>query len=146
MAPVVACQALAPDGFHPSVSGTAAPDNRETVSREERRRLRRMISNRESARRSRARKQRHLEELRSQAGRLRLENRDLVVRLGGLIQRCVLVRQDNDCLRAEASALSRRLAELRSAAALRHLQHRLMAAPPHVHAQYELAWASSLMA
>ncbi|RWW50046.1 hypothetical protein BHE74_00043742 [Ensete ventricosum] len=131
-------------GFRPSWSGPAEPEeDLSAVSPEERRRLRRMISNRESARRSRARKQRHLEELRGQAGRLRFQNHELADRLGGLARRCLLLRQDNDRLRAEASALCRRLADLRREVTLRQF-HRL-AAPLPLGAHYELAWASQLM-
>lgn len=136
-------EALAPDGVSPPSSypqaAPAEPDLA-AVTPEERRRLRRMISNRESARRSRARKQRHLEELRAQAGLLRSGNRELIDQLGGLARRCLLLRRDNDRLRAEASALCRRLVELGRTVAL-HQLHRL-AAPPPVVSHYELAWAS----
>ncbi|CAD5187075.1 ocs element-binding factor 1-like [Musa acuminata AAA Group] len=131
-------------GFRPSWSGPAEPEqNLSAVSPDERRRLRRMISNRESARRSRARKQRHLEELRGQAGRLRSQNHELADRLGGLARRCLLLRQDNDRLRAEASALCRRLADLRREVALCQF-HRLVAPPP-LGAHHELAWASLIV-
>ncbi|URE05825.1 Basic region leucine zipper [Musa troglodytarum] len=96
----------------PSLDGFGAG-----VSPEELRRLRRTISNRESARRCRLRKQRRLEELREQASVLRSENRDLSGRLGGIARRCLLVHWDNNRLLAEASALGRRLADLRRVAA-----------------------------
>ncbi|CAL9093566.1 unnamed protein product [Musa textilis] len=107
----------------PSLDGFGAG-----VSPEELRRLRRTISNRESARRCRLRKQRRLEELREQASVLRSENRDLSGRLGGIARRCLLVHRDNNRLLAEASALGRRLADLRRVLALHHL--RRVAAPP----------------
>lgn len=111
---------------------------------EERRRLRRMISNRESARRSRARKKRHLEGLRAQLCRLRASNRELAERLAGLAHRSLLVRRDNDGLLAEASALSWRLAKLRRAATLKHAVHR-PAPPTPVSPHYDLAWVTSLI-
>ncbi|KAL7596812.1 hypothetical protein Lser_V15G31132 [Lactuca serriola] len=54
---------------------------------EERRNLR-MVSNRELARRSRQRKMRHLEELREELNRLRLENQHLKNRLTWLVHQC----------------------------------------------------------
>ncbi|XP_064957975.1 bZIP transcription factor 2-like [Musa acuminata AAA Group] len=108
---------FAPDDFGPSWANKPAeapePDTRTAVSPEERRRLHRMISNRESARRCRMRRQRHLEELCARASTLRSENRDLANRLVGLAHRRLLVRLDNHRLLAEASVLSRRLADLR---------------------------------
>ncbi|KAL5217059.1 hypothetical protein ABZP36_017743 [Zizania latifolia] len=85
------------------------------------RRLRRKISNRESARRSRARKQKHLDELRERADRLRRCNRELAARGRDARRRVALVRVANAGLRAEAAALSRRLAAARRALALSQL-------------------------
>ncbi|XP_072988261.1 basic leucine zipper 4-like [Typha latifolia] len=96
-----------------------------SLSPAEQRRLRRMISNRESARRSRMRKQRRLEELRTQLARLRSENRELTGRVGAVVQRCLLVRRDNDRIRSESAYLRRRLSEARRVLVLRQL-HRLM--------------------
>ncbi|RZR88868.1 hypothetical protein BHM03_00016517 [Ensete ventricosum] len=108
---------FAPDNFGPPWANKPAeapePDNQTAVSPEELRRLHRMISNRQSARRCRMRRQRHVEELRARASTLRSENRGLADRLAGLAHRCLLVRLDNHRLRAEASVLRRRLADLR---------------------------------
>ncbi|CAH1443526.1 unnamed protein product [Lactuca virosa] len=54
----------------------------------EEQRILRMISNRELARRSRQRKMRHLEELREELNRLRLENQHLKNRLTWLVYQC----------------------------------------------------------
>ena len=89
---------------------------------ERRRRQRRKLSNRLSARRSRARKQQRLEELRAEAARLRGEKRELeaslqaLARHGGLAVRC-----QNARLRAEASALARRVREALRLLALHRL-------------------------
>ncbi|RZR86213.1 hypothetical protein BHM03_00013364 [Ensete ventricosum] len=112
----------------------APDDSGAAVSPEELRRLRRTISNRESARRCRLRKQRRLEELRELASVLRSQNRDHAGRLGGIARRCLLVHRDNDRLLAEASALGRRLVDLRRVLALPHL--RLVAAPPPLAGEY----------
>ncbi|CAN0917764.1 bZIP transcription factor 44 [Linum grandiflorum] len=88
------------------------------------RKRRRMISNRESARRSRMRKQRHLENLRNQLSRLRLENRELTNRLRFISYHCHLVRTDNDRLRSEHSMLRRKLSNIRQI-----LMFRLAATP-----------------
>ncbi|KAJ8506702.1 hypothetical protein OPV22_007588 [Ensete ventricosum] len=106
----------------------APDDSGAAVSPEELRRLRRTISNRESARRCR------LEELRELASVLRSQNRDHAGRLGGIARRCLLVHRDNDRLLAEASALGRRLVDLRRVLALPHL--RLVAAPPPLAGEY----------
>ncbi|MQL89286.1 hypothetical protein Taro_021861 [Colocasia esculenta] len=89
----------------PRSSGSEEPDR----SREEERRLRRMISNRESARRSRMRKQRHLKDLRAQVDQLKSQNRELVDQLAAVTGHCLLFCRDNDRLRSEAAALRRRL-------------------------------------
>ncbi|OEL25239.1 hypothetical protein BAE44_0013742 [Dichanthelium oligosanthes] len=76
------------------------------------RRLRRRISNRESAQRSRARKQRCLDELRGSAAVLERRRRELAARTQAARSRLALVRLANAGLRAEAAALSRRLADI----------------------------------
>ncbi|XP_038996800.1 bZIP transcription factor 11-like [Hibiscus syriacus] len=77
------------------------------------RKRRRMISNRESARRSRMRKQKHLENLRNQVNRLRVENRELNNRLRLVLYYCHTVRTDNDRLRSEYSLLGQKLSDIR---------------------------------
>ncbi|TVU48790.1 hypothetical protein EJB05_00065, partial [Eragrostis curvula] len=106
-----------------TVAATPPPLEEETsaCAADEERRLRRKISNRESARRSRARKQQHLQEMRGRAARLRAGNRDLAALLRGLQARTALVRLANDQMRAEGTALARRLAAARRALALRQL-------------------------
>ncbi|GJM95053.1 hypothetical protein PR202_ga11749 [Eleusine coracana subsp. coracana] len=98
-----------------------AAEETSSAAADEERRLRRKISNRESARRSRARKQRHLEQLRERAARLRASNRELAARLRGIQARAALVGLTNDRLRAEGSALGRRLAAAQRAIALRQI-------------------------
>lgn len=95
------------------------------------RKQRRMLSNRESARRSRMRKQRHLENLRSQLNRLKMENRELTNRLQFVLFHWQRVRTDNDRLRSEHSLLRRKLSELRELLMFRQLQ------------QFTSAWACS---
>ncbi|CAL4926629.1 unnamed protein product [Urochloa decumbens] len=85
------------------------------------RRLRRRISNRESARRSRARKQRRLGELRASAADLERRRRELAARAQAARGCLALVRLANAGLRAEAAALSRRLAAASRALALGRL-------------------------
>lgn len=93
------------------------------------RKRRRMISNRESARRSRMRKQKHLENLRNQVNRLRIENRELMNRLRFVLYHFHCVRTDNDRLRSEYSMLRKKLSSIRQILMLRQLQ------------QFTSAWA-----
>lgn len=86
------------------------------------RKQRRMISNRESARRSRMRKQRHLENLRNQVNRLRIENRELTNRVQFVLHHCQHVRTDNDRLRFEHSMLRRKLSEMHELLVFRRFQ------------------------
>ena len=79
------------------------------------RRLRRKISNRESARRSRARKQRRLDELRDTAAVLERRRRELAAGAQAARGRLALALLANAGMRAEAAALSRRLAAARRA-------------------------------
>lgn len=86
------------------------------------RKRKRMISNRESARRSRMRKQRHLENLRSQTNRFKVENREQVNRLRVVVHQTQLIRSENECLRAEAMMLRQRLWDIRQVLLVRQLQ------------------------
>lgn len=86
------------------------------------RKLRRKISNRLSARRSRMRRQKHLENLRNQVNRLRMENRELSTRLRFVLYHCHLVRTDNDRLRSERTFLRQKLSEIREILVFQQLQ------------------------
>ncbi|KAI3874301.1 hypothetical protein MKW92_013499 [Papaver armeniacum] len=86
------------------------------------RRKRRMISNRESARRSRMRKERHLQDLRNQMNRMKIENQDLANRLAFINHSNQVLRTDNDRLRYESSSLRRRLSDIRRILIFRQLQ------------------------
>ncbi|RZR75263.1 hypothetical protein BHM03_00052988 [Ensete ventricosum] len=90
-----------------------AETRRLAVSVEEERRRLRIISNRESARRSRIRSRRQLEGLRSEADRLRAQNRAAAGRLGHVNRSVLLFRRDNERLRSESAALRWSLAEIR---------------------------------
>ncbi|KAK9749602.1 hypothetical protein RND81_02G137600 [Saponaria officinalis] len=76
------------------------------------RKRKRKISNRESARRSRMRKQRHVENLRDEANRLKIENQEGTNRLRLITHNIHLVTRDNDRLKGESVILQRRLMEL----------------------------------
>lgn len=91
-------------------------------NRNEERKRRRMMSNRESARRSRMRKQKHLENLRNQANRLKLGNREQSNRLRLIVYQTQLFRRENDCLRTEAAVLRQRLWDIRQVLVVRQLQ------------------------
>ncbi|KAI3958867.1 hypothetical protein MKX01_023543 [Papaver californicum] len=86
------------------------------------RKKRRMISNRESARRSRMRKERHLQDLRNQLNRMKIENRDLANRLAFINHSNQVLCRDNDRLRYESSFLRRRLSDIRRILIFRQLQ------------------------
>ncbi|WCJ31497.1 basic leucine-zipper 7 [Euphorbia peplus] len=96
--------------------------NQTTTSVIDERKRRRMLSNRESARRSRMRKQKHLENLRNQLNRLRIENRDLTNRFRFIMYHWNSVRRDNDRLRSEHSMLRQKLSNLSQIMMLRQLQ------------------------
>ncbi|KAF3439087.1 hypothetical protein FNV43_RR17362 [Rhamnella rubrinervis] len=86
------------------------------------RKRRRMISNRESARRSRMRKQKHLENLRNQVNRFRVENRELTNRLRFVSYHFQRVCTDNLRLRSEYSMLQQKLSDVRQLLLFRQLQ------------------------
>ncbi|KAK4260213.1 hypothetical protein QN277_003359 [Acacia crassicarpa] len=73
------------------------------------RRRRRMLSNRESARRSRMRKQKHLENLRFQVNRFKIQNRELSNRLQFLLHHYNRVSTENQWLRSEQIQLRQKL-------------------------------------
>ncbi|XP_006362088.1 bZIP transcription factor 53-like [Solanum tuberosum] len=89
------------------------------------RKRKRMISNRESARRSRMRKQTHLENLRNQSNRLKLENRDLTNRVQLVTGHYQLVERNNEMLRAESILLRQRLEGIHDILITRQLQQQL---------------------
>lgn len=89
------------------------------------RKRKRMISNRESARRSRMRKQTHLENLRNQSNRLKLENRDLTNRIQLITGHYQLVKRNNEMLRAESIFLQERFKGIRDLLITRQLQQQL---------------------
>ncbi|KAF4375179.1 hypothetical protein CsatB_024117 [Cannabis sativa] len=92
------------------------------VSVVEERKRRRMISNRESARRSRMRKQKHLENLRNEVNRLRVENREVTNRLRFVLYHLQLVRTENGQLRSEHATLRQKLYDIREILLYRQLQ------------------------
>ncbi|KAH7520331.1 light-inducible protein CPRF2 [Ziziphus jujuba] len=114
-----------PNRYHGKIKTTCCtdePSNRPVSVVDERRR-RRMISNRESARRSRMRKQKHLENLRSQVNRFRVENRELTNRLRFALYHFQRVHTDNIRLRSEYSMLQQKLSDIRQIMLFRQLQH-----------------------
>nr|XP_009804217.1 PREDICTED: G-box-binding factor 1-like [Nicotiana sylvestris] len=89
------------------------------------RKRKRMISNRESARRSRMRKQKHLDNLRNQANRHKVANRDLTNRVHLVTSHCQLVQRNNEMLRTESVLLQQRLENIREILLARQLQQQL---------------------
>ncbi|CAH9119009.1 unnamed protein product [Cuscuta epithymum] len=89
------------------------------------RKRRRMISNRESARRSRMRKQKHLENLRNQANRQKMLNRELLNRVQTATAQCQMVNTENERLRAESAVLRQRLWDMHQFLILRQLQQQV---------------------
>ncbi|XP_058735068.1 basic leucine zipper 4-like [Vicia villosa] len=83
------------------------PNHRSVVIDERKRR--RMLSNRESARRSRMRKQRHVENLRNQLNKCRIENRELKNRLQFIVFHYNRIRTENEWLRSERTVLNQRI-------------------------------------
>lgn len=88
---------------------------------------RRMVSNRESARRSRMRKQKHLENLRNQANRLKVGNRELTNRFRLMTHQCQFVQCDNERLRTESAVLRQRLEGIRQILLARQLEQQFNA-------------------
>ncbi|KAK7386347.1 hypothetical protein VNO78_26526 [Psophocarpus tetragonolobus] len=97
------------------------PDQRPVSVIDERKR-RRMISNRDSARRSRMRKQRHLENLRNQLNKCRVENRELNNRLQFVLHHCNRVRTENEWLRSERTLLRQKINNLTQILIFQQLQ------------------------
>ncbi|CAJ1943047.1 unnamed protein product [Sphenostylis stenocarpa] len=101
-----------------SSSGSEKPDpdpaepDQAVVSVMDERKRRRMISNRESARRSRMRKQRHLENLRNQLNKCRVENRELNNRLQFALHHSNRLRTENEWLRSQRTLLRQKVANL----------------------------------
>ncbi|KAL0377934.1 UNVERIFIED_CONTAM: Basic leucine zipper 4 [Sesamum radiatum] len=89
------------------------------------RKRRRMISNRESARRSRMRKQKHLENLRNQANRFKVGNREVMNRLRLVVHQTQMIQAENERLRSEAAVLRQRLWDIRQVLVVRQLQQHL---------------------
>ncbi|KAL5556759.1 hypothetical protein UlMin_038995 [Ulmus minor] len=100
------------------------------VSVVDERKRRRMISNRESARRSRMRKQKHLENLRNQVNRLRVENRELSNRLRFVSYHFQKVRTENAHLQSEYTLLRQKLSDIRQILLFRQLQQQFPSAWP----------------
>ncbi|KAJ6971469.1 basic leucine zipper 4-like [Populus alba x Populus x berolinensis] len=112
-----------------SNSNSGSDDPNPQVSIIDERKRRRMVSNRESARRSRMRKQKHVENLRNQVNRLRIENRELTNRLRFVLYHSHGVRTDYDRLRSEYSTLRKKLSDIRQLLMMRQLQELTSAWP-----------------
>ncbi|WMV16989.1 hypothetical protein MTR67_010374 [Solanum verrucosum] len=117
-----------PNSVHSS-SGTSNRDIDE-------RKRRRMVSNRESARRSRMRKQKHLENLRNQANRLKVGNREIMNRLRLITHQCQVVQCENERVRTESAILRQRLEGIRQILITRQLEQQF---------NYYSAWACNNM-
>lgn len=107
---------------NPTESKACPNEPKRPVSVVDERKRRRMLSNRESARRSRMRKQKHLENLRNQVNRLRVENRELTNRLRYVSYHVHRVSTDNVRLRAEQTVLQQKLYDIRQILLFRRLQ------------------------
>ncbi|XP_010559269.1 PREDICTED: bZIP transcription factor 2 [Tarenaya hassleriana] len=105
-----------------SSSGSDDKSQNRFVSDMDERRKKRKISNRESARRSRMRKQKHLENMRTQLNRLRIENRELTNRLRYVVYHCQRARAENDHLWLEHRILVEKLSNMRHVSMLRRMQ------------------------
>ncbi|MCE3051540.1 hypothetical protein HAX54_050107 [Datura stramonium] len=102
-----------PDSPNSSVNNNDGPNSGPDDPAISEKKRKRMISNRESARRSRMRKQTHLENLRNQSNRLKVENRDLTNRVQLVTGHCQLVEKHNEMLRTESILLRQRLEAIR---------------------------------
>ncbi|KAL9241631.1 hypothetical protein vseg_015721 [Gypsophila vaccaria] len=99
-------------GLNIGTSNDDEPNQTTSTTTDVERKRKRKISNRESARRSRMRKQQHIENLRDEANRLKLENQEGMNRLRLITHNIHLVTRDNDRLKGESVILQRRLMEL----------------------------------
>jgi len=123
--PVISCSGSGSDEPNRNQGDSDGPNHKrgaESVTVVDERKRRRMISNRESARRSRMRKQKHLENLRNQANRFRVENRELSNRLRFFLYHCRSVQTENNQLRSEYDMLRQKLSEIRQFLVFRQLQ------------------------
>ena len=123
--PVISCSGSGSDEPNRNQGDSDGPNHKrgaESVTVVDERKRRRMISNRESARRSRMRKQKHLENLRNQANRFRVENRELSNRLRVFLYHCHSVQTENNQLRSEYDMLRHKLSEIRQFLVFRQLQ------------------------
>lgn len=117
--------------LEPVISGSGSdkskPDspNDSPNSGSDEKKRKRMISNRESARRSRMRKQTHLENLRDELNRLKVENRDLTNRVRSVTGHCQLVERENEMLRTELILLGQRLEGIHEILKAKQLQQQL---------------------
>lgn len=106
----------------PSNSSNSCGKKRKADSVVDERKRRRMVSNRESARRSRMRKQKHLENLRNQVNRLKVENRELSNRLRLVLYHCYQLQRSNGQLRSEQSMLRHKLSNMQQILLFQQLQ------------------------
>lgn len=122
--PVVSCSSSDhdPNRYHADTKTCSTNELDRPVSVVDERKRRRMISNRESARRSRMRKQKHIENLRNQVNRFKVENRELTNRLRFALYHFQRVRTDNFRLRSEYSMLQQKLSDIRQLLLFRQLQ------------------------
>ena len=104
------------------MTGPVQPEPDRTGSVVDERKRRRMISNREAAKRSRMRKQKHLENLRNQVNRLRVENREITNRVRFGSYHLHRVRSDNNRLRYELDMLRQQWNDIRQLLLVRRLQ------------------------
>ncbi|KAL7141542.1 hypothetical protein ABFS83_08G060400 [Erythranthe nasuta] len=123
--------ALSPDSCEPNQNQNSGSDDRNPNHNNckkvvDERKRRRMLSNRESARRSRMRKQKHTENLRNQANRLKVGNRELMNRLRLVVHQSQMVRSENEYLMSEAAVLRQRLWDIRQLLLVRHLHQQLL--------------------